>query len=144
MSAGTPSKRCSLDHDAAAAGLANQVGAKARRGLDVDVLGAEIQRVLENAAAFVLAARELAAFPPGAAGHDGGRPAALQRAGRIGTIDEVEPQFDDVGAADGVAAPADLLRRRTGHDHARFGCVNRHGSLQALEQRNEKSPLSSG
>ena len=64
----------------------------------------------------VFCAVEVSAFPARAAGHDHRQAPALERTGRVGTVDEVEPQLDQVGAADGVTPRPDLGHRPARHD----------------------------
>ncbi len=84
------------EHDPAAPGLRNHV-VEARTPFDVDILGAERQRLAEDATALLLRAFELAAFPHGPARHDHRPPPALQRAGNVRVADRVETQLDQVG-----------------------------------------------
>ena len=107
-------------------------------GLDVDVLGAGADRTLEDPAALLLAPREAAAFPRGAAGDDH-RPAARGQGGLdIRPVGVIEPHLDEVGAV-GKGLVAGLAQR----GHRRGGSGHTQERVHLVDaRRNEKSLLS--
>ena len=121
--------------DAPARVRPDEVRRERRGGFDVDVSRAVGQRALEDATALLLAPRETASFPLGAARHHDRRASPFERGGRIGPIGVVQSELDDVGAAGGVPAPADLLHRA-----ARDDCAE----LRLRHRKIKKAPSARG
>ena len=88
--------------DAPSLSLRDQI-VEPRTPFQVDVIGAERQRVGEDPPAFVFRSGERTAFPVRPAGHDHRTPPPRQRAGGRRIANRVEPQLDQVGVDDRVA-----------------------------------------
>ena len=96
---------------------------KPRAPLEVDVLGAERERLARGCRWRSSSDPcEVPAFPRRPAGDDHRPPAAGERAGDVRIADRVEPQLDQVGVGDRVAPAAQFGRRRRGDGHAEQRC----------------------
>jgi hypothetical protein len=107
---------------------------------DIDVLGAERDRRFEYPPTFVLAAGERSALPGCAAGHDNRRPAAVQRAGNIGTFHQVEPQLDEVGVDGGIPAAPEIIHRRPRDRHTQLRFMHQRRSTGKRPRKAKKPP----
>ena len=127
-------------NDAAPAARSDHVPGKARGRFDVDILGALRDSRIEDASSFLFAPRKAATFPVGAARDDDGCAPALEGAGDVRAIDEVQPQLDQVGARRRVAVPTKVLHRWTCSSDAQEWFVHRLGRSQSARPKKEKPP----
>ena len=98
--------------------------------LDVDILSAQVPRLLEERHSRLLVAVESATLPRRTArGDDAGR-AAGERAGHVEILDAVEAQFHQVGPLDFVPAASQLGHR-----------IGRHGGAEQCCWHERKTPL---
>jgi hypothetical protein len=119
------------EHDSPAAPVRDKV-VEARARLDVHVLRAQSQRVLQQPAPLLFGAVEPAALPDGPAREDDGHAPALEGAGHVGPRDAIEPELDEVGSLHRVAGGAQALHGGGGHGDAQTG------------SRHKKSPFNQG
>ena len=73
--------------------------------LDIDVVRAEVHRLLQAAKPLLLAAPVCPAFPPGTVGNDHRRALPRQQLRQVGLLDEIEPQLDHIGPASEQEGP---------------------------------------
>ena len=112
--------------DPASTGGVQEIG-EAGAPLDVDVLGAVLERRRQHALPLVFRAAILAAFPRRPAGGDDRKAAARQCASDIEVGDAVEPQLDEIGTDHVVSATPQQVHRRRRHGDAESG--SRHGRV---------------
>ncbi len=121
-------------HETPAAAAPDQID-ESGPPLDVNVCGAQRDRLGEDGVTFLFASVELPSLPRRAAGDDERSGAAGERGRNVDVLHTVEPELDQVGAADGVAATAKFFRRG-GRDR---GAQKRFSSFGAFAT--SKKPL---
>jgi len=99
------------EHDAPAARPGDQV-VEVRPPLEIDVFGAQRQRLGQELLALLFRALKPPALPRGAAGDDDRACPSGECAGDARIADRVEPELDQVRVCDGVTPLAQLGRRR--------------------------------
>ncbi len=93
------------------------------RPLDVDIFGAQPDRLGEKPEPLVFGAVEEAALLPRPAGDDNRSKAVRERPGHVDVADAVEAEFNEVGVArDGVPSFSKLPHRIGGDRDAQAGC----------------------
>ncbi len=123
----------------------DQVGGKVRGSLDIDILGAERRRRLEHATTLLFTTREAAALPARATRDDDRRTTAMEGAGDVRAVDEVEAQLDEIGVGRGIPVATEIIHRRSRDGHTELW-FSHHQSRNTGQHpaENEKAPSARG
>ncbi len=105
-------------HNAPASSATDQVGGKCRTRLHVDELGSAGNGLLQDSPPGLLVPVEAPPLPDWTAGHEHGAAASLERRGRVGPVDTVQADLDEVSPFGPVTVSSKFVHRAAGDGHA--------------------------